>query len=247
MAAEEQPEVCVEDTLEALESLASGLRIPGGASPVEQVARLNHLLFVECGFCGDEEDYDDPRNSLLDQVISRRRGLPILLSILAMEVGRRVGIHLDGIAFPSHFLVSPRHVEPRFFLDPFHRGEVLREEHLVQRLSILFRGRPVSEKELAQFTAPASSRQILVRMNNNLKGSYLRRSDLEGVLRCVDRLLILDAALVGERRDRGWVLARMGRRAEAIDDLETYLLLRPESRDADMVRQHLAELDEGEK
>ena len=136
--------------------------------------------------------------------------------------------------------------EPRFFLDPFHGGRILRQEHLIQRLTAMSGGRTVSAAELARYAAPASSRQILVRLNNNLKGSYLRRQDLDGVLRTIDRLLALDASLMGERRDRGWVLARLGRNVEAIDDLETYLLVHPSARDADMVREHLEELRSGQ-
>lgn len=246
IAADEQPGLDPQGVLDGLDALARRVSIPPDAAPVEQVARLNHLLFTECGFRGDVETYDDPRNSLLDQVLARRRGLPILLSLLTIEIGRRVGLALDGIAFPSHFLVAPTHAEPRFFLDPFHGGEVLRPEHLIQRLSMMFGGRAVSAADLARFTAPSTPQQILIRLNHNLKGSHLRRHDLNGVLRSVDRLLSLDATLMGERRDRGWVLARLGRTAEAIDDLETYLLVHPAARDADMVRQHLVELREGD-
>ncbi len=245
VASEEQSGVSPRVILEGMDDLAQRLRIPSGAPLVEQVARLNHLLFTECGFRGDDETYDDPRNSLLDQVLERRKGLPILLSVLTIEVGRRVGLSLDGVAFPSHFLVTPSHAEPRFFLDPFHGGRILRREHLTQRLMAMTGGRAVSEAELARYMAPVSSRQLLVRLNNNLKGSYLRRRDLEGVLRAIDRLLALDATLMGERRDRGWVLARLGRVAEAIDDLETYLLVHSTARDADMVREHLRELRDG--
>ncbi len=245
VAAQESAGVDPDALLAELDALAARLRIPSGAPLVERVARLNHLLFVECGFAGDADTYDDPHNSLLDQVLDRRKGLPILLSVLTMEIGRRVGLRLDGIAFPAHFLVAPAHAEPRFFLDPFHGGRILRSEHLLQKLTEMFGGRQVSEQEFERFVQPATPRQILVRLNNNLKGSYLRRSELPGVLRCIDRLLALDATLMNERRDRGWVLARLGRTAEAIDDLETYLLVHPSARDADMVRQHLQDLGAG--
>jgi regulator of sirC expression with transglutaminase-like and TPR domain len=108
-------------------------------------------------------------------------------------------------------------------------------------------GKTISDAEFARFMAPASPRQILIRLNNNLKGSYLRRGELLGVLRSIDRLLALDAMLMAERRDRGWILARLGRRAEAIDDLETYLLVRAGARDAEMVREHLRELRAAEE
>jgi len=247
LAAEEQPGVDPGSVLTALDDLAARVRIPAGAPLVERVARLNHLLFTECGFAGDDETYDDPRNSLLDQVLDRQRGLPILLSVLTIEVGRRVGLALDGVAFPAHFLVAPTHAQPRFFVDPFHQGQILRREHLVQRLSAMFGGRGVSEADLDRFTAAATPREILIRLNNNLKGSHLRRQELPGVLRCIDRLLALDATLMTERRDRGWVLARLGRVDEAVDDLETYLLVHPTARDADMVRQHLRDLRGGQE
>jgi len=242
VAAEEQPGIDPFAILAELDSLGQRLRLPPGAGLVERVARLNHLLHVELGLQGDVDTYDDPRNSLLDQVLERRKGLPILLCVIAIAVGRRAGLTLAGIAVPSHFLVSPADAVPRFYLDPFHGGDVLREEHLERRLSAMFGGGPVGAERFARYTRPASPRQILVRLNNNLKGSYLRRTDLAGVLRCIDRMLLLDPGLLPERRDRGWVLARLDRVPEAIDELESYLVACPCARDAQMVRDHLDEL-----
>ncbi len=242
VAAEEQPGLDPFSVLARLDALGRRLCIPPAAALVERVARLNHLLYVEEGFRGDEDTYDDPRNSFIDQVLERKKGLPILLSIIAIEVGRRAGLQLDGIAFPSHFLVSPAGAEPRFYLDPFHRGDVLRDEHLERRLSAMYGGGPVDLDCLAHHTRPATSRQVLLRLNVNLKGSYLRRTDLDGVLRCIDRMLLLEPGLLEERRDRGWVLARLGRVPEAVVELEAYLAAAPCARDARMVQEHLEEL-----
>lgn len=245
IAADEQHqgEAHVQATLAALDALAQGLIIPAEASIYERVARVNLRLFTELGFAGDAEDYENPLNSLLDQVIARRKGLPILLSVILMEVSRRVGHAVDGVGFPAHFIVEPRGAEPRFFIDPFHQGQVLREPELQARLERMFEEKLPAGLDLSRFTRRASPRMILVRMNNNLKGSHLRRGDLHAALRAVERLIAVAPELTSERRDRGLLLARLDRRAEARVALEDYLAEAPHAEDAIGVRRLIQELD----
>lgn len=220
-----------------LDAIASGARVREGAPIVEAVARINHRLFVELGFSGDNEQYDDPQNSLLDRVLARRRGLPILLSVLYIEVARRVGVPIVGIGFPSHYLVRPR--DGDFFIDPFHKGQVLREVQLQAWLQKMYRGGPVSAEVWAQVTRPNAPREILARMNRNLKFSYLRRDDLNGAIRASERLLVLEPTLAEERRDLGRMLVAVGRIEDGIGELAHYLAVRPTAPDAWQVNREL--------
>ena len=245
IAADEQRDRDPDGMLAELDTLASGLRVPEGASVFDGLARLNHYLFVEQGFGGDEQSYDDPRNSMLDHVLRLKRGLPILLSVVMIEVGRRVGVSLDGIGFPGHFLVSPSNTSPRFFVDPFRGGQIVREDTLRTRLARLVR-QPVGGPLWEQSVAPVGTRAILTRISNNLKGSFFRRGDLGGTLRSVDRLLLLDPRDPENHRDRGWLLARVGRVEEAKRAYEIYLSARPTAEDAGEIRRELEALKRGE-
>lgn len=245
IAADEQRDRDPDQMLAELDRLAAGLRVPEGASVFDGLARLNHYLFVEQGFAGDEQSYDDPRNSMLDHVLRLKRGLPILLSVVMIEVGRRVGVALDGIGFPGHFLVSPSDTSPRFFVDPFRGGQIVREDTLRARLARMVR-QPVGGPLWDQAVAPVGTAAILTRISNNLKGSFFRRGDLGGTLRSVDRLLLLDPRDPENHRDRGWLLARVGRPDEAVRAYEVYLSARPTAEDAGEIRTELEALRRGE-
>jgi regulator of sirC expression with transglutaminase-like and TPR domain len=185
LAAHEQPGVDPRAVLDALDELAAGVRIAPETEPIEAVARLHHRLFQELGFQGDDEEYDHPRNSRIDLAIQRRRGLPITLCVIYVEVARRKGLAVDPIGFPSHFLVSPR-CEPRFFVDPFAAGRIVREDDLLERLEDMGLGH-----EANRWLAPVSARQVLVRMSHNLLGAYQRRGDRAGIERARLRLRVL--------------------------------------------------------
>lgn len=244
LAAEERPGSEPEATLAELDRLARGLHVPEGASVFEGVARLTHFLFEEQGFGGDSETYDDPANSCLDRVLERRQGLPILLSLLAMEVGRRVGVDLVGIGFPGHFIVAPRQAPEPFFIDPFHAGRILRPEHLSAWLQQQHPQLTVGKVELAHFTRPVGPRAILVRMNQNLKASFGRRREAAGMLRAVQRLRLLQPEQTEHLRDEGLLLAELEAPREAAACLEAYLTLRPHSPQAEALRVLIDELRE---
>lgn len=241
MAAEEQPGHDAAITMAALDALASGLHIPGGDAPIQKVARLNHYLFVEHGFHGSREDYSDPGNSFLDQVLQRRTGLPILLSLLMIEVGRRVGVEIDGIGFPGHFIVRPRDVDPVFYVDPFHEGRILRQDVIELKLQDVM-GVGVGAAQAGAALAPVNSRQILIRMNRNLKNSYMERRDVNGILRACERLLLLDPGLLEERRDRALLLGRLGRFDTAIAELSAWIERYPDRPETDELKKHLGKL-----
>ncbi len=206
--------------------LSDGLFIPDDTSIVEAIARINHHLFVDLGFIGDDDNFDHPDNSMIDSVITRRQGLPILLCVVMMHTANRVGVPLHGIGFPTHFLVAPDGALPRFFIDPFNGGRILRSEQLEQWFQRISERSSDRLPPFNWWLKPVSARQILARINNNLKGSYVRRNDLDGALRCVERLLLLTPDAIEARRDRGLLRFELGQEEEGAKDLDAYLAAR---------------------
>jgi regulator of sirC expression with transglutaminase-like and TPR domain len=232
----EHPGLSVEQEVARLDELAA--RSAAGAAGDRQAAleRLLAFLFEDEGFRGNAEEYYDPRNSCLNDVLDRKLGIPITLSVLTMEVGRRVGIDVDGVGLPGHFIVSANLGARRIFLDPFNGGAVLTPAQAAEVASRAV-GRPV--KLLDGHWAPCPKRQILVRMLRNLKGIYARREDWTRALAVVDRLLVLDADSPVHLRDRGSVLVRLRRLHEGAQAWERYLTRFPGAQDADAFREQL--------
>jgi len=241
LAAAEQTAVSADDILAALDDLASRIRIPPGAGAYEAIARINHRLFTELGFTGDREDYYAPHNSFLDKVIERRRGLPILLSVVYLEVARRVNVAVQGVGFPGHFIVSPepQDGEPRFYVDPFHGGAIRRRDQLLVRLEEM----QLPKERTDDFLAPTTNRQILLRMTYNLKGSYVRRRRTRDALRQIDQILALAPERVEEQRDRGLLLIELRELEQAAQALRLYLDARPDADDAEPLAHLLTELE----
>jgi regulator of sirC expression with transglutaminase-like and TPR domain len=239
IAAEEQPGVEPAAWLARLDEMGRRLRprLHGVADELVRVALLADFLSGEIGLRGNAEDYYDPRNSFLNEVLERGLGIPITLALVYMEVGRRAGVPLVGVGFPGHFLL--RHsVEPGLLLDPFDHGRLLTEGDCRQMLERLSNGSLPFDSRLLR---PSSPRQILVRMLNNLRGIYLHRSEPLRVIGVLDRVLLLDPDDVGARRDRGLLSLRWGDPQRGIEDLERYLVLEPEAPDAEAVEALLVE------
>jgi regulator of sirC expression with transglutaminase-like and TPR domain len=229
IAAEEQPGLDPAPWLARLDAMAAGLlpRLEGVRDPLERMGRLAGFLADEIGLRGNAEDYYDPRNSLLNEVLARGLGIPITLAVVHMEVGRRVDVPLHGVGFPGHFLLRHSRHDQLLF-DPFDRGRPLTEEDCRSRLDQLSGGTLAFDPRLLK---PSSPRQILVRMLNNLWRIYLHRGDFLRTLSALDRVLLLDADDVGARRDRGLLSLRWGDPTRGIEDLERYLALEPEAPD----------------
>lgn len=199
---------------------------------------LRGTLFDDAGFCGDSEHYDDPENSFLDAVVTRRQGLPITLSVLTCEVARRAGIECYGIAFPGHFLVGvqdapPGGVAELVVIDPFHKGAVLTPDTLERQLSRLA-GRPV--ELLPEHLMPATPRSILLRMLVNLRGSYARRNDAVGMFRVLSRVLVLAPHNAEALAERALVRRDLLDLDGAREDAEAALRAAPDREDAAAVR-----------
>jgi regulator of sirC expression with transglutaminase-like and TPR domain len=209
----------------------------GDSSPVGRVRALNAYLFDEQGFVGNREKYEDPRNSCLNEVLERRTGIPITLSLLYIEVASRAGVRVDGVNFPGHFLVRCPEMEGSgakgIIIDPFHAGALL-SEHECRLLLQRHVGTEVAfDKALL---APATRPQILVRMLLNLKRIYVHMRSFPQARDITEMLLGLNPSALSELRDRGLLAYHLNDLATALHDLQTYLKL-----------SRLADLDDEER
>ncbi len=243
IAREEYPDLEVGHYLSRLDEMGAALRarLRGGEGLMSLIAHLNRFLFEEMGFRGNTEDYNDPRNSFLNDVLDRRIGIPISLSTVYIEVGRRIGCPLAGVSFPGHFLV--RAVEQgtaeEILVDPFNRGRILTVEECRHRIEEQYKGQVRFRPE---FLRRAKTREILGRMLNNLKIIYQGERDYHRALRVQQIVLCLRPGQPDEIRDRGMIYYRLACLAQAADDFEAYLKAFPGAPDAEAIRGRLAEL-----
>ena len=233
----EYPGLAVDAYLERLDALARGVDgARRSTDPVGRLHRLREYLFVEQGFAGNREDYYDPRNSFLNDVLDRRQGIPITLSLVLMEVGKRLGLAVEGIGLPGHFIVGARLDDSQILLDPFHPGARLTPE-AGEKLVGRALGRKVALKP--ENFAGVTRRQFLARMLANLKRVYWQREAWDRVVGVIDRLLVLDPKAAGEWRDRGLAWSNMGEVRLGLVDWERYLTEFPNAADHEAVKGHL--------
>ena len=246
IAMDEYPGLDVEAYLRQLDELATGVqqRLPAQAGLEDTLVTLNQFLFVELGFSGDTENYDDPRNSFLNEVLDRKRGIPITLSIIYMEVGRRLGLPLKGVSFPGHFLVKFATREGEVVLDPFSGGSLMSKEDLEEMLEETYGGADTLHAPLERLLTAAGNKEILVRMLRNLKAAYLRRERFDKALTVVDRILLIQPEQPDEIRDRACIYERLECFRAALQNFQSYLTLRPSSGDAPDVHRRIAELQQ---
>jgi len=209
------------------------------ADAFRTIAALNFVFFARHGFRGNRDDYYDPKNSFLNEVIERKTGIPITLSVLYMEVAGRVGLTVDGIGFPGHFMVKAEADGNEIVIDPFNSGDIKTEEDLTAMVQQMYGGKLGFRRE---FLAPVSKKQILTRMLTNLKVIYAKADDMVKTLGTLDRLLILDPASTDDIRDRGVIYTRLECYGQAKEDLERYLQLAPDADDAAAIREQLVDL-----
>lgn len=247
IARDEYPDLDPAGYSAQVDTYADALRpqLEGDVDLPARLTAINRYLFEEVGFAGNNHQYDDPRNSYLNQVVDRKLGIPISLAVIQIEVTRRLGMPLDGVSFPGHFLVRLPVDDGILVLDPFNKGRPVSAEELRERASPHLGGQPPDDQQLLQILAPATHRMILMRMLRNLKGVYAEKEDFERALRCSDRLLMLDPALPDEYRDRGLLYLRVGHLPAAREDLARYLRLSPDAGDADEIRDALLDASRG--
>jgi regulator of sirC expression with transglutaminase-like and TPR domain len=223
IAAEEQPGLDPDPWLDRLDILGERLRprLRRARNDLDRLGALLDLLFGEEGLRGNVEDYYDPRNNYLNEVLDRRLGIPITLALICLEVGRRAGVPLEGVGFPGHFLLRLGN-HPHVLIDPFEAGRLLTQRDCEELLTRLTKGEMRFDPRLLRTSGP---RQILHRILNNLRGVYLNRGEMGRLLPVLDRMLLLDPEDSVSLRERGILHTRCGDPHLGVQDLETYLAL----------------------
>ncbi len=244
IAQEEYPDLDVEAVVQDLDRMADEARdyLPVEPYPMKILQAINRYLYEDLGFVGNAQDYYEPRNSFLNQVLERRTGIPITLSLVYLAIARRVDFPMVGIGLPGHFLIRPAVEEMEIFVDPFHQGEILFLADCAERLQQVV-GRPVPMQP--QFLAAVTPRQFLARMLTNLKMIYFNKGDIAKTLAAIERILLLFPETPLELRDRGMLYFRLNRWVEARQDLEAYLEKVPQADDRPVVEKLLKRIGPG--
>ena len=228
-------------------------RLAPGVAAEDRVIALNEFVFDDLGFSGNVDDYYNPRNSYLNEVLDRRTGIPITLAVLYMEIGRRIDLPLEGVSFPGHFLVRLPLRGGTLVLDPFSGGVPQSEDELRERLKRVIPhaggsenpgGVPVTDLPLDQFLEPAGNRQILARVLRNLKGVYREKDQPDRLLEVLNRMIIVAPGSAAELRDRGLVYQRLECWRPALKDLTDYMQREPDAADQQEVRARIVELSQ---
>ena len=242
IARDEYPDLDAEGYVQRIREYASALQPRMPDELPAQLTTINTFLFEELGFAGNNRQFDDPRNSYLNEVFDRKLGIPISLAVVQIELTRRLGLPLDGISFPGHFLVRLPVDDGILVLDPYNRGRPVGVEELKERASTHLGGQQPDDLQLVEILEPASHRTILARMLRNLVGIYQERADWERLARSADRLLKITPNTPEAWRARGLAYRELGYSKGAREDLARYLHAMPEAEDAEAVRQALVDL-----
>jgi regulator of sirC expression with transglutaminase-like and TPR domain len=237
------PDLNVAAYLSRIEELAYRLRlrIAEDESVPERISALNQFLFGDLGFAPNSGDYYDPRNSFLNEVLERRTGIPITLCVIYMELGRKIGLPLQGVSFPGHFLVKCAVTEGAVVLDPYSGGISLGLQDLQKRLREV-RGGEVSRAIVAELLVSASNKEIIVRLLRNLKAIYLRGHNLDKVLPIMNWIIATMPEQTPELRDRGMIYQELECSRAALADFEEYLKRSLSCEDADDIRRRIIDL-----
>ena len=244
IARDEYPQLDAASYAATIQGYADNLRpkLSEGADLPATLTTINRYLFDELGFAGNNHQYDDPRNSYLNEVFDRKLGIPISLAVVQIELMRRLGLPLDGISFPGHFLVRLPVDDGILVMDPYNKGRPVSAEELKERASPHLGGQAPDDVQLIEILEPATHRMILARMLRNLNGLYLELGDWERVARTADRLLMIAPETTEALRDRGLAYRELGYSKGARDDLSRYLQVLPNAEDEEAIRTALIEV-----
>ena len=222
-------------------------RVTEDTSSIARLRILNHYFYRELAFGGNVNNYYDPDNSYLHRVIANRRGIPISLAVIYIELASQIGLEVKGISFPGHFLMKLPVQTGEIIIDPFN-GTSLSREELEERLEpYLVEHTDEPDMPLASYLQPAPPRDIIARMLRNLKSLFHDQGRWHNLLPVQRRLVILLPDDITEMRDRGLTYARLDRAHEALPDLEAYLLERPYAPDAKALRSQIGKLRKSSK
>jgi regulator of sirC expression with transglutaminase-like and TPR domain len=237
IARTEYPDLDVESYVERADELARAAesRIGDIGDPLDVITALNHVLFQDAGLQGNRDDYYDPRNSFINEVLDRRLGIPITLALIYMEVGRRLGFPLFGVGMPGHFLLKNYDIDGReTIIDCFNGGDILSAQDCQRRLDEIYSGQMTLRPE---FLFAVSRRQMLTRILNNLKTVFLTARNFRKALPIVDLVLVVYPRSPEDVKQRALLRYSVGQSRGAADDLEEYLKMSPDASDADEIRQ----------
>lgn len=243
MEVAEYPSLLLAPYVDQFVAIANAVRdkLPEDATDGDKISALNTHLFDDMALRGDDVDYHNPDNSYLQSVLKRRRGLPISLSIVYLDVAERLQLSMVGVGLPGHFIVryAGENAASQIFVDPFHEGRVLSKPECIELVHRLSGGRLPWHED---YLRGVDNKYILTRMLNNLKGCYARLADGRRSLRIQNYLLTLHPTAAHEVRDRGLLLKDLDSYRGALRDLTHYLELAPNAPDADRVGDHIFEL-----
>ena len=246
IAQDEEPSIDVQDVLATCDALLVRLRrrLKLDADPLKTLSVLNQFFYTELGFAGNVNNFYAPENSYLSEVLRTRRGIPISLAIIWLELAQSLGLQAAGVSFPGHFLVKVTLPEGLVIIDPL-TGASLGLDNLAERLAPF---RPHMgdtgdmDTPLGLFLQPAMPRDILIRMLRNLKEIYSSQADWSRLVLVIDRLIVLSPDALFEIRDRGLALIELGQKERALQDLKRYLDEVPNAADIVDVKHRLANL-----
>ncbi len=244
VAQEEYPQLSVDLYLARLDQVAEEVkdRLANETAPLVVLDEVIRTLYERRKFSGNRDAYYDPRNSFLNDVLDRGVGIPLTLGIVLLEIGWRLDLPLEGVNFPSNFLVRYAGSELRLLVDPFDHGKIRFEDQAQELLDQGYGGMvPMQET----FLRTASKREMLIRLLTNLRGIYVKIGDDRRALAVVERLLMIRPTAPVESRSRGILLARLGRHEEAATQLEAYLRVSPSAQDKRHVQEMVKELRQG--
>ena len=241
IAKEEYPNLDIEKYLDQIGDLTREAEpiVRAGEDTIEKVQLFSEFLFGQKGFDGNRDAFGDPRNSFLNDVLERRLGIPITLSVVYLEVGRRAGLNLFGVSFPSHFLVKAVDERGELIIDPFNGGAILDLEDISTRLKQIY-GQPV-ELQPAMLKA-VGGRHILARMLRNLKNIYASGADWPRSLAALDRILILEPRAADDILERAALFERLECFGAALEDFQSFLTQYANHPAADAAREAVVRL-----
>jgi regulator of sirC expression with transglutaminase-like and TPR domain len=238
---EEYPNLDIDSYLRRLDTFAARAEVLLGRdrSAANVIECLNEVLFVAEGLQGNSENYYDPRNSYVNEVLDTKQGIPITLSLIFMEVARRLDFPIEGVGFPGHFIVKHVDQSREILIDPFNQGRILTMRQCQELLDRVYGGNVSVQPAFLQ---PMSKRAIISRMLFNLKGIYYQKEEYQKALSVVERILILNPGVLSEIRDRGLLYMQTSLFAKALADLEHYLKNTSAPEDASYIEGHVKTL-----